>query len=675
MPSVNRLVPLGGSAELLALTPVSPAEKRALLVAGPDSSQSAGSTSAVSSSWRRSQALGADQDGRAALSGAIADPRTLRDARERAEHLRRAAASVLDGFAAACSANHFVAIVADAHGIVLDTLGGGAFEAEARRLRLVPGSDWREAVRGTNAIGTALAEGRPVAVYGNAHYAHVNEGLVCIAAPIFDPRGALVGVLDATSFASEARAFDPGVVVTVARAIEEVLRAREYVRGASDLDLVERLIDRARDPAFLIERPGRIVRANASGRQLASTPMLALLTDWRFLQSHAGRTVDCSQYLGPQLRAELEASIEPILDQHGERLALLVFLRVGATYADVEVDVDARQRRAARAPEPEPFSAAFGSDAALVAARSTSQRLARTRLPILLLAETGTGKELFARGIHSASARAAGPFVPVNCGAIQKDLFLSELFGHGPSAFTGAARGGRDGLIAAADGGTLFLDEVADLAPDAQVALLRVLEDGSYTRVGESSVRHADLRIVAATSQDLSSAVREGRFRQDLYFRISGATIPLPPLRSRTDLHELIDHLWSRVRTPQGLRPAALDLSARAALAAHRWPGNVRELESALEFAAALAEGAPIATAAHLPPSIIRGARGALGADLQDTSARDHSQAGGLDSARRDALVRALREAHGNVSAAARALGVARSTVYRMARKLGLEVT
>ncbi len=646
--------------------------------------------------WDRSRAHGADAQGDRVAEEGIVDTLQLADALARSEDLRRSASNVLHGFAAACAANDYVAVLADADGVVVETYIGNSFAREAERLRLIEGAAWAESLRGTNAIGTALAESRPVAVTGAAHFARVNEDMACFASPIRSPRGEIVGVLDATSTAERASLFDLGVVVSMARAVEEVLRAREYSRTSGGIALVERLMEHSRGAAFLVERPGRIARANAPAKALQKileerVGHHRFLPDWGTLVARAAVSRSLRVHCSPVhrgahgrtlQRVPIDLTVEPISDAEGEILALIVFADSAVDSHDVltlplsaareEKNPSRTRLRTSAPPKERPaqghaFRRILGSDAALASARDTCERLAQSNLPVLLLAETGTGKELFARAIHDASARVAQSYVAVNCGAIQPALLLSELFGHGPGAYTGAARAGRDGLIAAAHGGTLFLDEVADLPAEAQVALLRVLEDGTYFRVGEASQRRSDIRIVAATSRDLRALVDAGSFREDLFFRIGGACVGLPPLRDRSDFEELAVALWTRVGATHGGGTQRLSADVLACLGEHTWPGNVRELESALEFAAAMAGDEPEVRCDHLPSQLGSTARAPAAA------AKKTPKLPALDAARHDALVEALREANGNVSEAARRLGVARSTIYRLSRRLGLD--
>ncbi|MCA9713721.1 MAG: sigma 54-interacting transcriptional regulator, partial [Myxococcales bacterium] len=239
-------------------------------------------------------------------------------------------------------------------------------------------------------------------------------------------------------------------------------------------------------------------------------------------------------------------------------------------------------------------------------------------------------------------------------------LLESELFGYAPGAFTGADPRGRAGQLAAADGGTLLLDELAEMSPALQAMLLRFLEDGVYRRVGETQARRADVRLICATCRDLPDMVARGEFRQDLYYRIRGAVLTLPPLRARTDLDELTDALL-RQRTAE---PPPLTPEARARIRDHAWPGNVRELKTALHYALVMAAGEPAIEPHHLPQETY---------SCAPAPARAEPDSATLEQVERDALRRALRAGDGNLAKAARVLGVARSTIYRMARRLGVD--
>lgn len=306
---------------------------------------------------------------------------------------------------------------------------------------------------------------------------------------------------------------------------------------------------------------------------------------------------------------------------------------------------------------------AFGSGNTDAASRPRSIAASPSGKPsiptTLILGESGTGKELFAQAVHNASERSAGPFVAVNCGAIPRDLVQSELFGHSEGAFTGAARGGSAGKFELADGGTIFLDEIGDMSFDAQVSLLRVLQEGEVTPVGARKSRRVDVRIIAATHRNLSNAVAEGAFREDLYYRLNVLNLTVPPLRiRREDIPLLARHFLSRCarslrKKVEGLSPAALE-----SLNAHGWPGNVRELENAIERAVHMTSTGLIEPA-DLPVEILQKAR-------RPASEMSVGPAAGqdLDSHEINAIVAALRSTQGNVRVAAQLLKVSRAGLY-----------
>ncbi len=289
-------------------------------------------------------------------------------------------------------------------------------------------------------------------------------------------------------------------------------------------------------------------------------------------------------------------------------------------------------------------------------------RVAETETSVLLLGETGTGKEMVARLIHESSRRSAAPFVAVDCSGLTETLFESELFGHEKGAFTGAIQR-KVGLVEAASGGTLFLDEVGDIPLVQQVKLLRLIESSSYRRVGGVTPLRADFRLVAATHRDLKRMVREGGFRADLYYRISAYPVPIPSLRERPeDILLLAESLLARVRP--GRRFVLAD-AARRALLAYDYPGNVRELRNVVERASLLADDERI-EAGHLPDEVVA-ATGRRG-----SGPPEDGQASALPAAEREALARALAEHRGNRRELARALGLSERTLYRKLAAHGL---
>jgi two-component system response regulator PilR (NtrC family) len=310
-----------------------------------------------------------------------------------------------------------------------------------------------------------------------------------------------------------------------------------------------------------------------------------------------------------------------------------------------------------------------GHSAAMCQVRALIDKVARSQAPVFIAGETGTGKEVAARLIHAQGARAESPFVAVNCGAIPESLMESEFFGYRKGAFTGADSD-RDGFFQAAQGGTLFLDEVVDLPLAMQVKLLRVIQEKRVRRVGGVAEEPVDVRIMSASHQDLQSAVSQGRFRQDLYYRLNVIALRMPALRERReDLPELTAHVLARLCAASHRSPPNLDEAASRALQRYDFPGNVRELENILERALALSEGARIGQDdLDLVPPDHGEARGAGGEAHPEGGLQEY-----LDAVERQAILDALAKTGRNKTAAARLLGVTfRSLRYRLER-LGME--
>jgi sigma-54 dependent transcriptional regulator, acetoin dehydrogenase operon transcriptional activator AcoR len=287
-----------------------------------------------------------------------------------------------------------------------------------------------------------------------------------------------------------------------------------------------------------------------------------------------------------------------------------------------------------------------------------ARRILDRGLPILLTGETGTGKGLFARALHAASRRATAPFVAINCAAIPKELIESELFGYRPGAFTGASSEGFKGRILEANGGTLFLDEIGDMPFALQTRLLQVLSDGELTPIGGTRPIPVDIALISATLHDLGRRILEGAFREDLYFRLNGVTLALPPLRERRDRDAIIEAVLVEEAARGGVR-LRLAAATRACLAAHFWPGNIRELRHAMRYAAAVAADGEIRPE-HLPPALARQPAAEDGEDMVN------------DPVERQMIAVALGRTGWNIAATAKLLDVSRSTLYRKIKQYAL---
>jgi transcriptional regulator with PAS, ATPase and Fis domain len=331
-------------------------------------------------------------------------------------------------------------------------------------------------------------------------------------------------------------------------------------------------------------------------------------------------------------------------------------------FARLQKDLDeARRELAAQRRAKYTFASFVGSSPAALEVKRQARRAAQTEGNVLLVGETGTGKELLAHAIHAASTRADKPFIGVNLAAVPETLLEAEFFGVVPGAYTGADRKGRDGRFVLADGGTLFLDEVGDAPPALQAKLLRALQEQEIEPLGSNKVIKVDVRVIAATSRDLKALVAQGRFREDLYYRLSVLPIRVPPLRERlSDLEALAENLLENIAARTGMPQRELTPAALATLAGHEWRGNIRELRNALEQAAMLTDHARLAAedfAAILPRAAATGAAASSAGALRPLPQL-------IAELERSSIRSALEATGGNKVSAARLLGISRATLY-----------
>jgi transcriptional regulator of acetoin/glycerol metabolism len=502
------------------------------------------------------------------------------------------------------------------------------------RQALRPGIDLSETAVATNAMALAMAEGRPIGLCGPEHFFSQNQTFQCVAAPIFDASGALAGSIDITRDTGAPRFGAVSLILNCAAAIETALflqtPAHCLVTLSWNIDAV-------------ISTPPAIVAFGADGEVLAVSrgardllELGAILAKLRFQDLFHGSYAHFLDQASQSNRGS------PLTLQSGLRIFARALVVKRGEVAAVRADAAGKQ---VQLPE-------FGDEGCQAALHRATRALGAD-LPVLLRGETGTGKEVAARALHANSARRRGNFIAINCGAIPRDLIEGELFGYADGAYTGARRGGARGRIEEANGGTLFLDEIGDMPLELQTRLLRVLESREVTRLGESAPRKLDFQLISATHQDLDCMVHENRFRSDLYFRVNGLQLSIPPLRQRANLAAVIDALLR----DEGIDTTTLSADFHAALAAYHWPGNTRELRHALRYAKAMAGDDESIGLAHLPDAV-RGVKSAA-------PVRRQAEAGSLKDLESAVIHQAVAECNGNITAAARQLGISRSTLHR----------
>ncbi|KPB73295.1 Sigma-54 dependent transcriptional regulator [Pseudomonas syringae pv. maculicola str. M6] len=531
-------------------------------------------------------------------------------------------------------------------------------------LDLTPvGSRLLESVQGTNCTGLALAEDRLLYVLAEENFGNDlrRRRMHCAAAPIRDAQGRTLAMLTLTA---EPGWFHFHTLGTVQAAAEAVSR---HMALQALLEEQQTVLEVLNEGLVVLDERGCIKALNRYarqlfrvGRDLLGSPFQRLgrseLTDEILLRGGDGlRDLDCTFELHD--RSHLACLVSVCSLGQGGRI---VSLRENRRIREIT-------RRIVGSQASYTFDTIQGSSRAIQDALHLGRIASRSDSTTLILGESGTGKELFAQAIHNASERCNGPFVAVNCGAIPRDLVQSELFGHVEGAFTGSARGGSAGKFELADGGTIFLDEIGDMSFDAQVSLLRVLQEGEVTRVGAKQSWQVNVRIIAATHRNLSQAVVDGAFREDLYYRLNVLNLTVPPLRMRReDVPVLAQHFLDRCarslrKSVQGISPEALDM-----LCAYHWPGNVRELENIIERATNLALTERLQTT-DLPLEIKQRLRPSVPGRMPELQA-----APDLGTHEMNAIITALKATHGNIRLAAKQLNVSRGGLYNKMNRFGL---
>ncbi|ANB16915.1 sigma-54-dependent Fis family transcriptional regulator [Dokdonella koreensis] len=570
----------------------------------------------------------------------------------------------------------YVLLLTDAEGIGVDYIGNDTWDIALRRAGLTLGANWSELYAGTNGIGTCLAERTTLTCHRDDHFYIGNVGLSCTTTPLYDPQGNLMGALDVSALSSPAERESQHLVRHLTTLYGRMIEDANFMQQFRDrwilrLGTAGPLVDVCGELMLAFDRDGVIVGANAGARRQLRLLECARLDEAQRAQlvgSHLsgvfGTRIDDIWRLTRGSGRD-DPAIVTTWDGHGYHASLTAPRIVPAARTGTERERPLPARG-------ETLSQLSGGDPRMNQLVERALRLADKPVSILIQGETGTGKEVLARALHESSSRAERPFVAVNCASIPESLIESELFGYMPGTFTGARSKGMKGLIQRSDGGTLFLDEIGDMPLALQTRLLRVLSEREILPLGADRPIRVDLNVIAASHRDLRKQIVTGTFREDLYYRLCGATLLLPPLRERQDQGYLIERILREEAAAQGA-DAAIGAPALALLMRHDWPGNVRELRNALRFALSIADGEAI-DVHHLPPDLAEAA--GTGERVPDVApaAVPRATVVPISAARGDAgvLLEALRRHRWNISDAARNLGLCRATIYRRMKRYGI---
>ncbi|WP_345881657.1 sigma-54-dependent Fis family transcriptional regulator [Shewanella algae] len=523
-------------------------------------------------------------------------------------------------------------ILSDPQGFVLHHWGVSRYSQKLANIALDTGVNWLEQYKGTNAIAAALSERQCVSVIGEQHFIKSHRFMSCTASPLFSPDGELLGALDITS---EQQIHTPKTAILVsslAQQLELALLCR--LPGAAvrlDLAPQQALLHSGWQGVLVLDLDGRVLGANPMARQLLKGINLG--------QIH--------QALSPQ-----------VLSRGSGRL------QQGLVFRTQALEQPQHTKPVVRASQSRESSAAF-KEPRLEQAWQQARKVLARNIPLLILGETGVGKEQFVKQLHVQSPRHQQPFVAVNCAAIPAELVESELFGYQAGAFTGASRQGYVGKIRQAHQGSLFLDEIGEMPLAAQSRLLRVLQEREVVPIGSNQAHSVDIQVIAATHMDLPALVQQGAFRADLYYRLNGLQVTLPALRQRSDLRRLIHKLHQRYR----VRPQSLCPVLEQRLLQYHWPGNLRELDNLMQVACLMAEEFPELNWQTLPESLQQ----TLGTAEEAMAGLAPAPGNNLHSQMQTQIRDTWLACNGNVSEAARRLGISRNTLYRKLKALALK--
>jgi transcriptional regulator of acetoin/glycerol metabolism len=650
-------------------------------------------------------------------------------ARERNQRLFTHAAPVMELLFEQIVNTESMIVLTDAQGTILHSVGDDEFLQRADKVALSPGVNWAEHSKGTNAIGTALFQESPTVVHANEHFMHANSFLTCSAAPIFDPRGNMLGVLDVTGDQRSYHQHTMGLVRMSARMIENHWLSDDFgnrlrLHFHSRVEFIGTLLE----GILVIGSDGKVLGGNRSAldqldmssaalrmhsvASLFGTSVSAVFDHFRsplavpmLLSLPGGRQLHVSARLGGAARP-IMAGLAGVGGDESPALNGAVLSGSVLSGAVRDSSLLESGRSAQALPVGEPGGARLSGlhylktgDAQIEAMVHKVQRVLNRDIPLLILGETGTGKELLARAVHQDSNRARQAFVAVNCASIPESLIEAELFGYEDGAFTGARRKGATGRIVQANGGTLFLDEIGDMPLALQARLLRVLQERSVTPLGSQKSMAVDIAVIGATHRNLREMIDAGTFREDLYYRLNGLVVRLPALRERSDL-DVVARRILVAECPQGV--PEISEPVMGLFKRYAWPGNIRQLANVLRTAAVMAAGESQITEQHLSDDFLEDARRGVSAPLRSSAASPAMPAPAavltanaassepsqltsgeaqepfaatqptppltLGEAEIDMIRRVLADAGGNISEASKRLGISRNTIYRKLR-------
>ncbi|MBN1547569.1 MAG: sigma 54-interacting transcriptional regulator [Syntrophaceae bacterium] len=620
----------------------------------------------IKESYQRCRQLGIDPNMMCNNKQARLSDEGLKRRREKIkDFLQIAVEQIKDLYRCAAGAG-FIATLADGEGYILDVIGDSPILNLMKNGNLRPGYRWAEKDVGTSAISLVVARNIPVQINDSNHYCRRGHGYTCSAAPVLNENNELIGVIALSGSADQVHPHTLGMVITAARSVENQMRIMQASQEiVIKSNFMHAIIDSIDSGVMTIDKDGIITQINDLGKtilhakkNLIGLPLSTVVQDhfdWGKLIVDSNYYINHEQFIksGKKL-IHLLVTARPILNALGEMESIVIIFNEITKIRKLINDVAGRNARFT-------FKDIIGISASIKKAKKLAMVAASTKSTVLLMGETGTGKELFAQAIHNQSTRKDNPFVAINCAAIPRELLESELFGYVEGSFTGARKGGRPGKFELADGGTIFLDEVGDMPQDMQVKLLRVLQTSEVIRLGEHKPITVDIRVIAASNRNLKKEISKGNFREDLFYRLNVFPIHVDPLREQPDdIVPLARYFLAKYCKNMGKQGISFSKDAESVLKQHDWPGNVRELENVVERAVNMVDAGEITSSFF---ECI---------NKESISSNGRSGKNILKDLELETIADIIKMSQNNLSLAASKLGVSRGTLYNKIKRYGI---
>lgn len=572
----------------------------------------------------------------------------------------------------------FVIILTDGNGCILDLLGDSETVRDAKALNMIKGAYMAEDSVGTNAMGLAIQEDRPIQITAQEHFINAYHRWTCSSAPIHNSQGDIIGLINLTGKYNLVHPHTLGLVVAAVKSIEQDLKNtilnRELHETSRHLDAI---INNLSFAVFTVDTEGYISRVNNTSCNLFGIERDTLrgkhISDYLDKWNDIWKVISCSNRILDEeiaiknipLKGTFMMNAMPIiLDDFNVHGVVLTFRDMKRVYKIVNKYTGMNAHYV--------FDDIIGTSESIRRVIDFARNVANSSSTILITGESGTGKEVFAQAMHNESSRRDSSFVAVNCGAIPESLIESELFGYEDGAFTGAKKGGRPGKFELANGGTLFLDEIGEMPMDMQVKLLRAIQEGEICRVGGSKTIPLDVRIIAATNKDLKELIDSNNFRLDLYYRLSVIPLKIPPLRERKeDIPLLIKFFMNSKAIKLNKEVPSIDSETYQMLLRYEWPGNIRELENFIEKTVNL-NGQILLDVQN--EQEFRKKYYGESSPLTNQENLKETKLKSLADIECEAVCRTIELCNGNISKASKILGISRNTLYLKCKQYSIQI-